>query len=407
MAALFSNALPKSLGVAVSGGSDSTALLHLMSDWCAPRDISLFVATVDHRLRAESASEARAVRRMCEAIGLPHATLVWEDSNHQGNLQDIARTARYGLLRDWAETLGVEAVATGHTEDDQAETFLMNLARGSGVDGLSGIAQSHRLHGVRVVRPLLGHTRSDLRAWLQGRDVGWIEDPSNEDHSYQRVRARSALNALAPLGLDTATLSATTLRLQAARKALGETASQVAEDVAREENGDLILKRAAFLALNEEMRSRILAAALVWVSSAPYRPRAKSLKNTLADIKSHHTATLHGCLIYKVKADFRISREVKGTMPRVVVEETTIWDNRWSLETGNFIGCEVKALGEKGLRALGAERPSETPRRALLALPSIWRGGRLIACSHLNFGPKHSVNLERAKRPFAASLLSH
>ena len=406
MADLCAGKPPKALGIAVSGGSDSTALMHLMSDWCAPRTIPLCVATVDHKLRPESAGEARTVRRMAEGLGLGHATLVWDGYDGQGNTQGEARNARYGLLADWARGLGLEAVATGHTADDQAETVLMNLARGSGVDGLSGIARAHTRFGVRVIRPLLGLGRSDLRAWLQGRSVGWIEDPSNEDQTYQRVRARKALEALAPLGITTRALEGTAQRMSAAREVLEGAAAEAAERVTREDAGDIVIRRRAFLDLPRELRGRLLAGALVWVASARFRPRAAALEGAERMLAMGKATTLHGCLIYPHRGETRVTREAGGTLAAPLKGGAAIWDTRWDVKAKGLEGAEVRALGEAGLKQLGRERPKDPPRRTLAAAPSLWRDGQLLACPHAAYGPEYNVKLTSRQGPFAASLLS-
>ena len=144
LAAVFPDARPTALGVAVSGGGDSVALLCLMADWAAPREVRLAAATVDHGLRPEAAAEAAGVAALCGRLGLAHATLRWEGWDGRGNLMDAARRARRRLLADWAAEQGLAAVALAHTRDDQAETVLMRLARGAGVDGLSAMAGKSR-----------------------------------------------------------------------------------------------------------------------------------------------------------------------------------------------------------------------------------------------------------------------
>ena len=143
------------LGVAVSGGSDSTALLHLAAGWAARNNVKLRVATVDHRLRAASADEARQVSRQASALDLAHHTLDWTGAP-VGNLQNAAREARKALLGDWARRHGLDAVLLGHTATDQAETVLLRLARGSGVDGLAGMTPQSRDYGVTWLRPAAG-----------------------------------------------------------------------------------------------------------------------------------------------------------------------------------------------------------------------------------------------------------
>ena len=176
------------VAVAVSGGSDSMALLMLMQRWAEDNGARISAVTVDHGLRPEAAGEAAMVARFCAQRGIPHEVLKWQGWDGTGNLQAAAREARYRLIADWVRAQGVEAVCLGHTRDDQAETFLMRLARKAGSDGLRGMPDRFDRHGVHWVRPVLGQSRADLRAFLRRHGVLWVEDSSNEDERFDRVR---------------------------------------------------------------------------------------------------------------------------------------------------------------------------------------------------------------------------
>ena len=193
-------ALPgdQTVGVALSGGGDSVALLHL----CRVAGLTVEAVTVDHALRAESAAEAAVVAGDCAALGVRHEVRLWRHGAVGGNLMDAARRARVGLIRDWAVKRGIGVVALGHTRDDQAETLVMGLARAAGIDGLAGMRPAWVEGGVRFVRPLLEAGRAELRAWLEARGIAWIDDPTNENDRFARVRARKALAVMEPLGIS-------------------------------------------------------------------------------------------------------------------------------------------------------------------------------------------------------------
>ena len=181
------------VGVAVSGGPDSLALLLLAA---AARPGLVEVATVDHGLRAEAHEEARMVAQTCERLALSHSTLTarWSEVP-QTAIQERARQQRYLLLGYWAEERGLDALATAHHADDQAETLLMRLARGSGVRGLAGMRPRSITPGshIKLIRPLLGWRRSELEAVCTTAGLRPVEDPSNEDDRFERVRVRQAL----------------------------------------------------------------------------------------------------------------------------------------------------------------------------------------------------------------------
>lgn len=183
--------------VAVSGGSDSIALLLLANIWSLKKNVSLQAITIDHGLRAEAAAEAAFVAGVCAGLNIPHVTLAWEGIKPSFGIQEAARQSRYSLMDDFAHEIGADIILTGHTKDDQLETVMMRALRfsesGDG-RGLSGMSRKTELYGgVKVVRPLLTKTRSELREFLVEMAQPWIEDPSNLDESYERVRIRRSL----------------------------------------------------------------------------------------------------------------------------------------------------------------------------------------------------------------------
>ncbi len=188
--------------IAVSGGPDSTALLVMAAEWARRHGARLFAATVDHGLRSESAAEAAAVARLAASLGVPHATLAWRGVKPETRLMEEARAARYRLLGDHAGDVGADAIATAHHRDDQAETVLFRLLRGSGVAGLAGMAPSTNLGGIALIRPLLGLAKADLVAFCREHDVAFVEDPTNADPAHARTRLKTLLAGLAEEGFD-------------------------------------------------------------------------------------------------------------------------------------------------------------------------------------------------------------
>ncbi len=187
----------RGLLLAVSGGSDSTALLVLAARWAKrlKRPPKLTAITIDHGLRSESAREAAAVKRLARRLGVPHRTLRWRGDKPKSGLQEAARIARYRLLAEAAARAGYEHVLTAHTLDDQAETVLFRLARGSGLTGLAGMAQASVLPvgaetAFFLVRPLLHVSKARLVATLKAAGIDHSEDPTNRDPRYARTRLR-------------------------------------------------------------------------------------------------------------------------------------------------------------------------------------------------------------------------
>jgi tRNA(Ile)-lysidine synthase len=365
---------PSRLGVAVSGGSDSLALLYLLHE---AKIASLSVATVDHGLRPEAAGEALHVARICEVLGLPHVVLEWEGWDGHGNLQAEARRTRYAVIAEWAAGQGLDAVALGHTRDDQAETFLMRLAREAGVGGLAAMKDRFQRDGMEFHRPLLGVSRATLRDWLAVRGARWVEDASNDDESFERVRVRKALEALSPLGVTSDALSTVAEQLRQAEEALSMAASDWARYQINEHHGDLVIDRAGLLALPRETGRRILSDAILWLSGAEYPPRRDSISGLWPAIRGGINATLGGCLLLNSPTECRITRE-HAAVDGLATPTHALWDGRWRLIGPDAKGLTVRPLGEAVSRCPDW-RETGMPRQSLLASPAVWRGDDLIA----------------------------
>lgn len=392
------------LGVAVSGGGDSVALLHLLAD-CAPEHgVTLEAATVDHGLRPEAADEAAFVADTCADLGIPHQTLHWEGWDGQGNLQAQARAARYRLLAGWAQSRWLDAVALGHTRDDQAETFLMRLAREAGVDGLAAMDARFSREGAVFWRPALALERAELRDFLTRHHLRWHDDPSNDDESYDRVKARKALDVLAGLGIGPATLQGVAINLAAARRALTQASREQAERIAAVHAGDVVFDRAGLLATQPEIRRRLIVAALRFVSSAAYAPRRDALTDLEAALAKGRPYTLQGCLVTPRRDTIRFAREFNA-----VKDEVTpfgkLWDGRWRV-TGPGAGLMIRALGE-AVKDCPDWRESGLPRTSLLASPAVWDASRLVAAPLAGLTEGYSATIDAKAGDFFTSTLSH
>ena len=378
--ALFAAACDRLLGansteqvaVAASGGSDSTALLVLACARLGPARIE--AVSVDHGLRVEAADEIAQVAALCASLGCGHTILRWDSWDQSGNLQAEARAARYRLMADWAQGPGIGMVLLGHTADDQAETVLMRLARGSGVDGLAAMQPLAMRDGVRWARPLLDMTRDDLRAFLTARGIGWSEDPSNEDDGFDRIRLRQMMAELSKIGLSRDRLLQTADHMSRARDALRHATLALAQQITQQEAGDVIIERTGFEAAPEELQSRLLAAALCFVSGHSYRPRFAPLR---ALIKAQ-AGTLHGARLSSTRESLRVSREW-AALRDITCAPDMVFDGRWRLTGPARDGDHVRALGEDGISALEDWRAAGLPRASLAAHPSVWRGNALIA----------------------------
>ena len=208
--------------LAVSGGPDSIALMWLAARWRSTlaRGPRLIAVTVDHGLRAEAAAEARDVKRLARSLDLTHRTMRWTGEKPKTGLPAAARTARYRLLAQAARASGATHVLTAHTRDDQAETVLMRLLRGSGIGGLAAMARESERDGVLLARPFLHVSKSQLVATLKKAKIGFADDPTNRDTNFTRPRLREIMPVLAAEGGDARNLARLASRLARANQAV-------------------------------------------------------------------------------------------------------------------------------------------------------------------------------------------
>jgi tRNA(Ile)-lysidine synthase len=399
---------PSEIGLAVSGGGDSMAMLHLVAGWARAWGIGARVVTVDHGLRAESAAEAALVADEARGLGLRHDTLRWDGWDGRGNLPDAARQARLDLIGGWRCSL--RHVLFAHTMDDQAETFLMRLRRGSGVEGLGAMAARREVPGGwQVVRPMLGMRRAELRHFLTVLRIPYVDDPTNDDASYDRVKMRGLLDGLEAEGLGRDTLTRTATRMRRAAEALGRRAHDVAVALTRVDHGDVVIGRDGFAGIEADTQLRIVAAAMQFVASAPYRPRAEALEAALERALAGGSVTLMGCRIEPERADMRVFREyaaVAGT--EGIAGDGRLWDGRWVIGGAGLKGLAVRPLGPDGMAQAGdAVRAAGVPRAALESVPALFDGPQLVACRRIGFGPAYEETLSPPGGEFPARLIVH
>ena len=301
------------MAVAVSGGSDSLALMHLLARFACGRGLPRpVVLTVDHGLRETSAGDAKAVTAWAKKAGLKAHVLAWRGKKPKSGIEAAGREARYRLMGAFMAGHGIATLFVGHTEDDQAETFLLRLARGSGLDGLAAM-RAHApwpvegFAGLSVARPLLGISRRALREYLASLDQDWLEDPMNQDLSFDRVKLRQARDALENAGLSAARIAAAAGHLARARDSLETVTEAVLERAVRQTERGLLLDPTVLAAAPRELGLRALASVLMAVSGQPYRPRFDSLErllDLLASAGPRASATLHGCHVGRAPKQF-------------------------------------------------------------------------------------------------------
>lgn len=273
--------------VAVSGGRDSLALALLVRDWAAARGGGMVALIVDHALRAASQEEATGTRDLLRRLGVEADVLRWSGPKPRSGLQAAARTERYRLLSGECRRRGILHLLLAHHADDQAETVTMRAARGSGLDGLAGMAALVERPDVRLLRPLLAVPRARLTATLVARSVPWIDDPSNTDLRFERARLRAGAPLIDRAGAPLADIvpAAGSGGRAAGERRLAQAAVETLEFDAAGEGGGVAIDRAAFCRLGAGLQARLLSRVVLAVGGrdhAPRRDRAERAAHRLA-----------------------------------------------------------------------------------------------------------------------------
>ena len=383
------------LAVACSGGADSMALTLLLRWWCDAGGGTVTALTVDHRLRAGSTDEARQVAGWLGERGIDHVILTRPDTPIAGNLQAAAREVRYALLSDWCVRNEVLHLFLAHHREDQAETVLLRLARGSGVDGLAGMPPVAETADVRLLRPLLPMPRERLQATLRSARQPHVEDPSNSDTAFARVRLRQAASILDREGLSASRLAATAGRMALARTALeGQCARLLAESVTFDARGYAEIVIDAFRAAETDTALRALARVVSTVSGNPYPPRydrVARLWSVLSDPDSvPRGRTLGGCRLVPKRGLWLVCREARAADEELSCDRKRLfWDGRFRIRLAEPSLCTVRRLGAAGWKAVSEVRPEVrpcgVPAPVRPTLPSFWYLDDLVSVPHLNY----------------------
>lgn len=379
------------------------ALMHLASRWLSLKGwplTSITVLTVDHGLRPESSSEAAFVAGQAEQLGFAHVTLTWAGEKPKTGIQAAARQARYELMTAYCRSQGIACLATAHTEDDQAETFLMRLRRGSGLDGLAAIAAVSLRGEIPIVRPLLGFSKARIIAYLRSIAVPFIRDPSNANTSFERVRLRHAMKALTAAGITRPALSLTASRLGRSREALSAVAADFLQRNFRVTNlAQGQIGRDQFFDLPSEIALRVLSQVLTLIGGKQEAPRMAKVERLLEELRAgKREAALGGCLAITGAEILNFYRE-PGRMGLARLPcrpgRTCTWDGRFLLTfaSGLSSGLTVAPLGARGWticrKALKERRlPVHADRLAALTTPAIFQGGRPIFAPVLGFSDR-------------------
>ena len=389
---------PPELAVAVSGGPDSMALCALADGWARDRGGRVAALVVDHRLRPESGDEALRVAGWLDALGVAHAPLAWTGPKPTSDVQAAARAARYRLMGDWCRGAGVIHLLLAHHRDDQAETLLLRLGRGSGLDGLASMASVVELPALRLLRPLLGMPPARLRATLEARGTPWLEDPSNRDPAFARTRIRALMPALAAEGLGAERLAGAARALGRARAIIeSAVAGCLADAVEIAPAGYCRLDAALYASAPGEIARRALARVLMCVGGGVYAPRGDRLArlhDAFAQGRLGAGRTLGGCRLVPRRDGVLAVRETAAAKDeaRLAGGGSVFWDGRFVVRAAAGSAgrrYSVRRLGGDGWSGLAAAdrslRDTAIPGAARPSLPAVFDLDGIVAVPHLGY----------------------
>ena len=298
----------KKLAVAVSGGIDSICLLH----WCKLAGLDICCLHVNHGLRAAAEVETQYVCDLCEKLNVPCKIFYWTGDKPTAGLENAARDARYKMMTDFCKDNDIYALLIAHQADDQIETFLMNLGRGSGLYGLAAMRRESYRDGVRIVRPLLDVSRAELRSWLDENEVKYFIDEMNSDPHYTRVKIRQNRHLLnEKLGISDA-------RILLAIENLGRLRDKIETDVGElvgsvTDSGRAVFDATFLFDLGTDIRLKFIGTLIQTVGGDKYPPRLNSLENALTKLQSNCKFTLGHCTLRRLNDKILVVKEGEKT----------------------------------------------------------------------------------------------
>ena len=406
------------IALAVAGGPDSIAIMHLVRKWLDSLGAArpkISVLTVDHGLRAGSDAEAKWVKQQAMELGFTAAILNWTDPKPDSGLQEAAREARYDLISAYCLGENIPVLLTAHHLDDQAETFLMRLARGSGVDGLAAIPEKSFWAGIEIRRPLLDFPKSQLIATLKAMGRDWIEDPSNADERFERVRIRRLLIEIEKLGISTESLARTAKRMRRVQRLLDQMTDQFLRSALFvAPAGYCTLNRDELMSAADEIALRSLGRCLCAISGNRRPPRLAKLEAVFEDYKQGdwRNRTLSGCYLMDLDGTLFITRELRPPGPPEVVlnpGDSAIWDRRFrvALPESASAPARVRALTEAGYHRVRKRLQSDPalPAAVGAGLVSFWDADDVVAVPHLSYYSEDAAIGQAGRESYKADFL--
>jgi len=375
-----------SIAVAVSGGPDSMFLCYLAQQFCIKHDITLHAITVDHKLRINSSLEAESTRDFLMGQGINDSVILsWDGEKPKSNIQAIAREKRYSLISDYCKSHGIKHLLTGHHKDDQAETVMLRIMRGSGVDGISGMDESSLRNGIMISRPMLAISRSEIIQCIG--EIGWnyCNDPSNENDAFTRVKVRKFLSTPSWMFLSDKLVLLANNSKRASDYLHQQTENFLKDSCTFCQFGTASLDLDAYKKQHEEIALRAMASILMRIGGNSYPPRLFQLERVYAAIHSPQwkNATLWGCFLKARQGRLIVMREESDipALTEVKAGQKFLWDNRFIIESeiDGYVKLISKHNFHKDLKPLLQSTMHLPSAEVIATLPALFdSGGEMV-----------------------------
>lgn len=407
------------IAVAVSGGSDSVALLYLANIWAEKNNIELSVISVDHNLREQSKQETHYIQNISNSLNRKHYSLSFDHQNNFSNLQERAREGRYDLMTNLCLELDILVLLTAHHEDDYVENFCLRLERNSGIFGLSS-SNINWYNNIQIIRPLYNIPKSELVEYLVSHNIKWFEDESNSSDKYRRNIIRQKLAKGEDYIKADIILQQLKINDLLDNKFKPELISAIAEAVKIFEYGFTFLDLVKFDKFSNEVKVQIINFLLIIISGQSGAARFYSVEPILKLITQdvNFKNTLHGCVINRIQNELLIYREFGKKLPesKILLDKSVIWDNRFCItrnqETPN---CFVTHLSLEDYKMIKKQLDLEPLKNLscknhnaiLFTLPIIKILEKVIAIPHISYYDNDMWNFEVSFAPNFVSRFTH
>ena len=400
------------IAIAVSGGVDSMVLMNLAKESDFLNDKNVFILVVDHGLRAESKQEAKFVKNEAKKLDFPTRILKWKGSKPNKRIQEEARNKRYSLLINFCRENNINNLYLAHHLDDQIETFLFRMFRGSGLQGLTSFSSSYERNGLTLIRPLIDTPKSELISYARRKKINWVEDPSNENQKYDRVKLRKVLPLIYKEGFDKKVFLKSVKKLRLANQALDQITKEfVLQYVIINKNISVFIKQELFLTAPEDVQLRVLQNTIrIFSGERYYSPNYLKILNLMNWARNDNdisAKTLGGTIFRKRKGGLILYKEVKKLNDikpiKLSKSKYKAWDNRFLIKINKSVKGEISYLGNEGVKILkskkilGKKGFNGIPLTALYSIPAMWDGKRLISAPFFDYSVDNSVNLKVKK----------